>query len=84
MEIKKNIALSDTGFVFDPTTGNSFSTNPIGLEIIQYMRQGLSDGKIQELILNRYEVDKNTVEKDMEDFMTMLSKLKLTGSYEKD
>lgn len=84
MEIKKNIALSDTGFVFDPSTGNSFSTNPIGLEIIQYLRQGLSTEKIQEQLIKSYEVDKNTVENDLDDFVAMLSKLKLTGNHEKD
>ena len=34
MNIRKDIAISDTGFVFDPVTGESFSLNPIGVEIL--------------------------------------------------
>ena len=37
MKIKKNIALSDTGFVFNPGNGDSFSVNPIGLEILKIL-----------------------------------------------
>ena len=40
MNIKKSIALSDSGFVFDPSSGDSFSTNPIGLEIINQLKEG--------------------------------------------
>jgi len=84
MSIKKNIALSDTGFVFDPSSGNSFSTNPIGLEIIQLLKQGKSQEDIQTSILERYDTDKSTFEKDYYDFMNVLVKLKLTESHEKD
>ncbi len=31
MNVKKDIAISDSGFVFDPTTGESYSVNPIGV-----------------------------------------------------
>ena len=34
MRIKKNIAVSETGFVFDPTSGESYSINREGQEII--------------------------------------------------
>jgi len=40
MNIKKNIALSDSGFIFNPSTGESFSMNPIGLEIITMLKEG--------------------------------------------
>ena len=33
MKIKTNIALSDSGFLFNPSTGDSYSVNPIGQEI---------------------------------------------------
>ena len=35
MRLKKNIAVSDSGFVFNPTTGDSYSLNPVGKEILQ-------------------------------------------------
>ena len=38
MKLKKNIAISETGFIFNPSSGDSYSTNPIGLEIINLMK----------------------------------------------
>lgn len=84
MKIKKDIALSDSGFVFDPSTGDSFSTNPIGLEIIQLLRQGKSEKEIQSKILAAYQVDESTFEKDFYDFLKMLGMLKLTEGYAKE
>lgn len=77
MKIKKNIALSDSGFVFDPATGNSFTTNPIGLEIIQLLKQDRSPEEIQAEILTNYETDQETVERDLSDFINVLSRMKL-------
>jgi hypothetical protein len=39
MRLKKNIAVSESGFVFDPNTGDSFSLNKIGLEIVESLKQ---------------------------------------------
>lgn len=84
MKIKRNIALSDSGFIFDPSTGDSFSTNPIGLELIQLLKNGKSREEIGELILEKYEVDRTTFEKDLYDFISLLSKLRLTENDEKE
>lgn len=78
MKIKKNIALSDSGFVFDPATGNSFTTNPIGLEIIQFLKQEKSGKEIQSEIMTAYAIDQETFERDFSDFINVLTKMKLT------
>ena len=39
MKLKKNIAISESGFVFDPHSGESFSVNPIGAEIIELIKR---------------------------------------------
>jgi hypothetical protein len=84
MKVKKNIALSETGFVFDPSSGDSFTTNPIGLEIIQLLKHHKTLTEIEAHIIEKYEVDKNTFEKDFYDFISMLTKLKLAEPDEKD
>jgi coenzyme PQQ synthesis protein D (PqqD) len=84
MKLKKNIALSDSGFVFDPATGNSFTTNPIGLEIIRLLKTGKSQQEISAHILNVYETDGVSFEKDYYDFIMMLGKLKLTDENAKE
>ncbi len=78
MKINKNIALSDSGFVFNPGTGDSFSTNPIGLEIIKLLKEGKGITEIKMHLLKEYAIDETTLEKDYYDFESMLGKLKLT------
>ena len=80
MRIKKNIALSDTGFVFNPSTGDSFSVNPIGLEILRKLKDNESHEKIKQHILGAYSTDADSVEKDFYDFTKMLEQLQLTES----
>ena len=80
MKIKKNIALSDTGFVFNPSTGDSFSVNPIGLEILRKLKDNEPFDKIKEHILSTYSTESDTVEKDFYDFTKMLEQLQLTES----
>jgi hypothetical protein len=78
MNIKKNIALSDSGFVFNPSSGDSFSTNPIGLEIIKMLKEGKQQAEIAAHILKTYATDETTFEKDYYDFVSQLQKNKLT------
>lgn len=83
MKIKRNIALSDTGFVFNPSSGDSFSTNPIGMEIIKMMKENKTKDDIKKYILNTYMTDEATFEKDFYDFGNMLAKLNLSENAEK-
>jgi hypothetical protein len=72
MRLRKNIAVSDSGFIFNPSTGDSFSTNPIGLEIIQMLKEQKNKEEIRKTILQNYQVDEATFEKDFYDFVNML------------
>ena len=69
MKIKRNIALSDSGFVFYPSTGDSFSTNPIGLEIIKMLKENKTKDDIKKHVLNTYMTDEATFEKDFMIFL---------------
>ncbi len=84
MRLKKNLALSDSGFVFDPSTGDSFSTNPIGLEIVKMLQTGKDADEIKAQVVKTYLIDEVGFEKDYYDFVNTLTKLKLSdGSPEK-
>ncbi|MCE2786785.1 MAG: PqqD family protein [Bacteroidota bacterium] len=78
MNLLKNLAISDTGFVFNPATGDSFSVNPIGLDILKHLKDGKSENEIRKHLLESYQTDKETVEKDLYDFFKMLDQLRLT------
>ncbi len=72
MNVRKNIAISDEGFLFNPSTGDSFSTNPIGAELINLLKKNVSTEEIVEIIYQKYDVDRLLFERDLEDFMIQL------------
>ena len=72
MRVKKNIAISETGFIFNPITGESFSTNGMGHEILRKLQSGNSIEELTTYIKNAYSVDQDTVEKDLADFLLVL------------
>ena len=77
MKLKKNIATSEAGFIFNPGTGDSFSVNAIGAEIISMLKENKTYQEIFEDITSRYEVEKNQIERDMDDFVSLLTEYNL-------
>lgn len=78
MKVLKNIAISDSGFIFNPFTGDSYSVNPIGLEIISMLKEEKTEQEIIDKIVSEYTIDRITVEKDFEEFKSLLNAYKLT------
>jgi hypothetical protein len=72
MKLKKNIATSESGFIFNPGNGDSFSVNEIGAEIINLMKEERDQDEIIDSITSKYDIEKIQVEKDLEDFISML------------
>jgi hypothetical protein len=72
MKLRKDVAVSEAGLVFNPTTGESFSVNPIGVEILNLMREGKKSDAICVVITGQYNTDKDTFEKDFQDFTGVL------------
>lgn len=72
MRIRKNIAVSDEGFLFNPATGDSFSTNGIGSEIINLLKQDKSTHEIIEEISGNYDVDRMLLERELDEFTALL------------
>lgn len=77
MKLKKNIAISETGFVFDPNSGDSYSLNSIGKEILELVKSGKPKSDISFQILNKYDADEYTFERNYDDFIDMLKHHKL-------
>lgn len=72
MNLNKNIAVSESGFIFNPSTGDSFSTNPIGAEIIQMLKDGKKNAEIVKDLTHRYDADIKIIEKDLDEFLVIL------------
>jgi len=83
MVIHKNIAVSESGFVFNPMTGDSFSANPVGKDILQWLRDEKTKDEIVRLLIKKYRIEKATAEKDLYDFMLMLKGFQIVQDDEK-
>lgn len=77
MKLKENIATSENGFVFDSSTGESYSINEIGIVLIEMIKEGLQEEEIKYNIMEKYDVDDATFQKSFLDFSTMLREFNL-------
>ena len=77
MKLKRNIAVSESGFLFDPTSGESYSLNEQGLEILNLMKEKKSDTEIAAYMTETYDISKDEFEKYYLDFMGLLRQFKL-------
>ena len=76
-EALKNLALSDTGFVFDPTTGNTYTLNETGLAIVRLLKIDKTKEEIIQSIISEYEVASDEIERDYSDMIIQLTELGL-------
>jgi len=77
MYVNKNLAMSDTGFIFNPATGDSFTTNQVGMFIIDLLKQKKSNEEIIHELIAEFKIDKASADKDFSDFVMMLKSYQL-------
>jgi hypothetical protein len=82
MKLQKNVAVSEAGLLFNPVTGESYSVNPIGIEILNLIREDKNPAQISKTILDKYSTDQTTFEKDYHDFIGILEHYNLLESHE--
>jgi len=68
----KHLAISEEGFIFDPVTGSSFTTNETGLFIISALKEGKKEEEIIKLLAENFEVTKEEALRDLTDFIEQL------------
>ena len=72
MKIPEEVKISDNGFVFNSKTGDSFSLNPFGLELIKNIQEEKELESLKKEIIEKYDVDDLTFEKDFYEFCALL------------
>jgi hypothetical protein len=77
MKLKKNIALSESGFIFNPATGDSYSVNQLASEVLGLLKDAKSLEEVKGEILKKYEVTAASLEEDLDDFTAHLQQLGL-------
>lgn len=72
----KDLAVSDTGFVFDPYSGSSFSTNASGLEILKKLKEDASRAEILKALQTTFDVaeGEDDLERDLDEFVQLLKR----------
>ena len=67
MDIEKlsNLAISESGFIFDPSTGSSYSCNETGLLIVNAVKNGKTPPEVVSEITEAYEVSYEEAERDV-------------------
>jgi hypothetical protein len=77
MKLKRNIAVSESGFLFDPTNGESYSLNEQGLEILSLLKDKKTDLEVTDYMTTIYDISQVEFEKYYFDFMGLLRQYKL-------
>lgn len=78
-EYLKSLAISDNGFLFDVTTGQTYTLNSIAHEIIRKLQDGHKPSEILQSLLDEYDVSKDDAERDLEYFIVQLKEHGLLG-----
>lgn len=76
-KLNEYIAMSDSGVIFNMQTGESFTVNEIGKVIIEKVRKNYSKEQITEYILAEFEIDKETTEEHLEEFLRYMIRQQL-------
>ena len=69
----RDLAVSDTGFLFDPFTGVTYTTNPAGLAILRGLQQGLTRDEIVAAIGETFALgERDDTRRDLDEFLHLL------------
>jgi hypothetical protein len=66
------LAISDTGFVFDPQSGMTYTTNGTGLAILDGLRRSLGRDAILTALAERFETTSSDLHRDLDEFLHLL------------
>jgi hypothetical protein len=71
-KLASQLAISESGFLFLTTTGETFTANPVAREILLALQATRDESEILAMIQRDYDVDPTTAERDLRDFMAQL------------
>ena len=75
----ENLAMNDNGFIFDPNTGYSYTSNEPGILILKLLAEGKEKEAIKARLIAEFEVNEDNFNSDFEHFTLMLEALDLVS-----
>ncbi len=76
-KISENLAVSDNGFLFLANTGEAFTVNETGRIILRMLKENKKENEIVQTIVDEFDIDEETAQRDFDEFLTMLRNLHL-------
>ena len=76
-KLTRNLAISESGFLFLPTTGETYTVNETGREIMKALQAGKTEAEIIQTLVDEYDTDSATAGHDLHDFLAQLQQYKL-------
>ncbi|EGV51531.1 hypothetical protein Rifp1Sym_bf00040 [endosymbiont of Riftia pachyptila (vent Ph05)] len=70
----QRLAINESGFIFDPVSGRSFTVNESGLALLHLMMQEMSVTGIIEELADEWDLEPRQAERDLLDFSAELRK----------
>lgn len=72
MQRLRDLAVSDTGFVFDPMSGATFNANASALAMLDALKRGLDRAAVVDAVRSRFDVLGADVGRDVDDLVATL------------
>jgi hypothetical protein len=71
-ESLRRLAVSESGFVFDPTSGHHFTVNETGLVLLRHLQKNQDLSSILNAVTQEYNVNQRDLERDVLEFLRLL------------
>ena len=68
----QRLAISESGFVFDPVSGHNFTVNETGLSILRRLQKSTELAPLLEILATEYNVTPRDLERDVLEFAGVL------------
>jgi len=76
-QLQENLAISDSGFLFLASTGETFTVNESGKAIIKLLQQKKEKTEIFSELEKEFDIESGLLEQDYDDFITQLKSFSL-------
>jgi PqqD family protein of HPr-rel-A system len=71
------LSVKDDGFLFDPSTGDTYVANPTALAIVRGLQSGRDESDVVEQLVDRYDVTPAEASRDAADLLGRLKQWQL-------
>jgi PqqD family protein of HPr-rel-A system len=77
--LKTEVTLTDSGFLFEHSTGLTYSLNPTGQFIFRQLQEGKPAADILQSLTEEFSVSEDAARKDLDDYFRQLREMGLIG-----